>query len=151
VCISFHWHRGGAVPNTMCHSCRRDMTIGYARRLEYEYALAAGRGAVLPLGGGLQVVRGRAALSVNRDAQYRRPDFVNRRVMFSENIDWEGLYRQTVLELDARRMAERIEAIRQAIARRLQDIEHNDHHPEKRQLENVLKALSTLEHEARRW
>ena len=71
--------------------------------------------------------------------------------MFSEHIDWEGLYRQTVLELDARRMAERIEAIRQAIARRLQDIEHNDHHPEKRQLENVLKALSTLESEARRW
>lgn len=117
-------------------------------------ALAAGRAAVLPLGGGRQEVRGRAP-SVNgdaaADAKSIRPDFVNRGSMFSENIDWEGLYRQTVLELDARRMAERIEAIRQAIARRLQDIEHNDHHPEKRQLENVLKALSTLESEARRW
>jgi hypothetical protein len=66
--------------------------------------------------------------------------------MFAENARWEDLYLQTILEVNGQKMPKRITATRDAIAGRLRDLEHDsDHHTERYQIENALKALSVLE------
>jgi hypothetical protein len=70
----------------------------------------------------------------------------------AENACWKERYMQTILEVDGQKMPERITATRQAIAGRLQDLEHDsDHHAERLQIENALRALSQLEAEAQQW
>jgi hypothetical protein len=65
---------------------------------------------------------------------------------------WQERYMQTILEVSGQKMPERITATRQAIAGRLRDLEHDsDHHAERHQIENALRALSTLEGEVRQW
>ena len=72
--------------------------------------------------------------------------------MSAENASWEERYMQTILEVDGQKMPQRITATRQAIAGRLQDLEHDsDHHAERHQIENALRALSQLEAEAQQW
>jgi len=59
---------------------------------------------------------------------------------------------QTILEVNGQKMPQRINATRHAIAERLHDLEHdNDHHAERHQIENALRALSQLEGEAQQW
>jgi hypothetical protein len=54
--------------------------------------------------------------------------------------------------VNGQKMPERITATRQAIAGRLRDLEHDsDHHGERHQIENALKALSELEAEVKAW
>lgn len=66
--------------------------------------------------------------------------------MFAENTGWKERYMQTILEVNGQKMPERITATRAAIAGRLHDLEHDsDHHAERQQIENALKALSMLE------
>jgi hypothetical protein len=66
--------------------------------------------------------------------------------MFAENGSWQEQYMQTILEVNGQKMPELISATRQAIAARLRDLEHDsDHHTERHQIENALKALSALE------
>ena len=61
---------------------------------------------------------------------------------------WQEWYMQTILEVSGQKMPERITATRQAIAGRLRDLEHDsDHHAERHQIENALRALSVLEDE----
>ena len=68
--------------------------------------------------------------------------------MFAENPRWEELYLRTLLEGNGYKMSQRITATRQAISGRLHDLEHDsDHHAERYQIENALKALSVLEAE----
>jgi hypothetical protein len=68
------------------------------------------------------------------------------------NASWEDLYLQTALEVSGEKMPGRISAARQAIAGRLKDLEHNsDHHAERGQIENALRALGILEKETKRW
>ena len=71
----------------------------------------------------------------------------------SENREsWEEKYMQTVQEVSAEKMPERIAATRQAIAERLRDLEQsNDHHVERQEIEKALKALSMLEEEVKEW
>ena len=65
---------------------------------------------------------------------------------------WQERYMQTILEVNGQKMPERITATRQAIAGRLQDLEHDsDHHAERHQIENALRALSLLEGEVQHW
>jgi hypothetical protein len=65
---------------------------------------------------------------------------------------WEEQYLQTILEVNGQKMPERITATRQAISGRLRDLEHDsDHHAERHQIENALRALSMLEGEAGQW
>ena len=65
--------------------------------------------------------------------------------MFAENPRWEELYFRTLLEGNGHKMQQRITATRQAISGRLHDLEHDsDHHIERYQIENALKALSVL-------
>ena len=72
--------------------------------------------------------------------------------MFAENKTWQELYMQTILEVNGQKMPERITATRAAIAGRLHDLEHDsDHHAERHQIENALKALSVLEVETQQW
>jgi hypothetical protein len=72
--------------------------------------------------------------------------------MFAENSSWEDRYMQTILEVSGQKMPERITATRQAISGRLHDLEHDsDHHAERQQIENALRALSVLEVETQRW
>jgi hypothetical protein len=69
-----------------------------------------------------------------------------------ETTRWDELYMQTILEVGGHKMPERINATRQAISGRLHDIEHNsDHHAERQQIENALRALSVLEVETQQW
>jgi hypothetical protein len=72
--------------------------------------------------------------------------------MLAENKKWEQLYEQAVMEGDSQKMPERIAATRQAITGRLRDLEHDsDHHAERHQIENALRALSMLEGEVQYW
>jgi hypothetical protein len=65
---------------------------------------------------------------------------------------WDELYVRTVLEVNGRKMPERITATRQAISVRLRELEHDsDHHAERHQIENALRALSVLEIETQGW
>jgi hypothetical protein len=73
-------------------------------------------------------------------------------VMQESSESWEEKYLQTILEVNGQKMQERIAATRQAIAGRLQDIEHDsDHHGKRHRIENALTALSQLEVETRQW
>jgi hypothetical protein len=77
---------------------------------------------------------------------------VQRCIMFAEKGSWQERYMQTILEVSGQKMPERITATRQAIAGRLHDLEHDsDHHAERHQIENALKALSQLEVETQHW
>ena len=50
---------------------------------------------------------------------------------------WQEEYMQTVQEVSAEKMPERIAATRQAIAERLRDLrEASDHHAERQEIEN---------------
>ena len=72
--------------------------------------------------------------------------------MFAENTDWKERYMQTILEVNGQKMPERITATRAAIAGRLHDLEHDsDHHAERHEIANALRALSELEVETRNW
>ena len=70
--------------------------------------------------------------------------------MLAENQRWQELYMQTILEVNATKMPERVAATRQAIAGRLRDLEHDsDHHTERRKMQDALNALSVFETETR--
>jgi hypothetical protein len=57
-----------------------------------------------------------------------------------------------VLETSGQQMPERINSTRRAIARRLQDLEHDsDHHAERHEIDSALRALYILESEAHYW
>jgi len=72
--------------------------------------------------------------------------------VLASNESWAKRYLQTILEVNGQKMQERIAMTRQAIAGRLRDLEHdNDHHTERYQIENALKALSALEVEIQQW
>jgi len=65
---------------------------------------------------------------------------------------WEPVYHRAVLEVDRQKMPERIVAARQAISNRLQGLYGNpDHHAEREQIEDALRALAVLEAEIRNW
>jgi hypothetical protein len=69
--------------------------------------------------------------------------------MPAENTNWEELFGEALLEADSQKMPERIVATRQAIAGRLRDLQHDsDHHAERHQIVDALRALSFLEGEA---
>jgi len=57
-----------------------------------------------------------------------------------------------VLEVDRQKMPERIVVARLAISNRLQGLHGNpDHHGERQQIEDALRALAVLEAEVRNW
>ena len=59
---------------------------------------------------------------------------------------------QTIMEANGQKMPERITATRQAISGRLHDLEHDsDHHAERHQIEDALRALAVLEVESQQW
>ena len=65
---------------------------------------------------------------------------------------WETAYHSAVLEVDRQKMPERIIAARQAITDRLRGLYGDpDHHGERQQIEDALKALAVLEAEAEKW
>ena len=68
------------------------------------------------------------------------------------NNNWETAYHRAVLEVDRQKMPERIVAAHQAISNRLQGLYGNpDHHAEREQIEDALRALAVLEAEIRNW
>jgi hypothetical protein len=72
--------------------------------------------------------------------------------MLADHKPWEEWYMQTILEVSGQKMPERINETRRAIARRLQDLEHDsDHHAERHEIESALRALSMLEEEVKEW
>lgn len=65
---------------------------------------------------------------------------------------WEELYLQAAVEVDGKKMPERIGAVREAIQARLQELAASrDHHTERINLRGTLKRLDVLETESRRW
>jgi hypothetical protein len=72
----------------------------------------------------------------------------------SPNIDkqWVEAYLRAALEIDGRKMPERIVAAREAVGGRLKDLENNsDHHAERHEMQSALAALTNLEDETRFW
>ena len=68
------------------------------------------------------------------------------------NENWEGAYRLAVVEVDGRKMPERISAAREAIAGRLREMEgDSDHREERDRLEHALNALKVLTTESQAW
>ena len=65
---------------------------------------------------------------------------------------WEESYKLAVLEVDGRKMPERISAARDAIAGRLRAMEgDSDHHGERERIEDALHALKVLTTESQAW
>lgn len=65
---------------------------------------------------------------------------------------WEEFYRLAAIEVDGKKMPDRIAAARTAVRDRLQDLEHSsNHHAEKRRLNGTLRILNVLETEAQDW
>jgi len=61
------------------------------------------------------------------------------------NENWEESYRLAVLEVDSRKMPERISAARDAIAGRLREMKgDSDHRGERERIEDALRALNVL-------
>ena len=76
--------------------------------------------------------------------------------MFSETMNrsekWEAVCHRALLEVDGQKMPERIVAARRAIGERLRGLVGDpDHHAERHQVEDALRALAVLEDEARNW
>lgn len=68
------------------------------------------------------------------------------------NQNWEEFYRFAVLEVDGRKMPERISAAREQIAKRLREMDgDSDHHEERGRLEHALNALEVLKSESQAW
>jgi hypothetical protein len=76
-----------------------------------------------------------------------------RKVASSMNHEnWEEVYRLAVLEVDRRKMPERISAAREAIAGKLREMQDECKHREERdRLEHVMDALETLRAESEMW
>jgi hypothetical protein len=65
---------------------------------------------------------------------------------------WVEAYLRAALEVDGQKMRERILTVREAVARRLKELEGNsDHHAERREIQAALVALMMLEDEASLW
>lgn len=66
--------------------------------------------------------------------------------------EWEKIYVLAALEVDRKKMVERLFAARQAIIERFYDLEHKiDHHAESKRLDIALKNLNALEAESENW
>ena len=69
-----------------------------------------------------------------------------------DNRGWEEVYIQAALEVDKLKMIERLSTARQAILRRLQDLEHRgENRVERKKMEIALKNLDALEKESQNW
>ena len=65
---------------------------------------------------------------------------------------WVESYHTAALEVDGKKMPERIVAARDAVADRLQDPKGNpDHHAERHEIESALAALTSIDDEASIW
>lgn len=64
---------------------------------------------------------------------------------------WEQLYMLAAMEVDGRKMPERIIAVRETIRARLDDLLGSGHYEERQHLKNTLEKLDALEAEAREW
>jgi hypothetical protein len=76
--------------------------------------------------------------------------------MFSEDTHrdekWQEVYHRAVLEVDYQKMPERIVAARRAIGERLRGLVGDpNHHAERHQVEDALRALAILEAETKHW
>ena len=68
------------------------------------------------------------------------------------NQKWEEVYKFAVLEVDGRKMPERISAARDAVSARLREMEgDSDHHEERDRLGHALNALKVLTMESQEW
>ena len=69
------------------------------------------------------------------------------------NEEWDEFYLLAAKETDRKKMPERIVAARQAIGERWRRglVGCPNHHAERQQVEDALRALATLELEARSW
>jgi hypothetical protein len=69
-----------------------------------------------------------------------------------ENENWEESYRLAALEVDVRKMPERILTAKHAIARRLEEIEsNNERREERKRLDHALDTLKALTSETKAW
>ena len=68
--------------------------------------------------------------------------------MFAEDKSWFEVYKAAVLELDPRKLPERIGAAKEKVRLRLEEIQgDSDHHAERQQIEDALNNLRVLERE----
>lgn len=66
--------------------------------------------------------------------------------------DWEQLYLLAAVEVNGKKMPERVSAVRHAIQARLQDLaQSSNHHEERHKLWRTLRRLDVLEADAQKW
>ena len=66
--------------------------------------------------------------------------------------NWEEAYKFAALEVDGRKMPERISAAHDAIRGRLQELDgDSDHHEERARLQHALNALKILTTDSQAW
>jgi cell division protein FtsB len=66
--------------------------------------------------------------------------------------NWEEVYKLAALEVDKARMVERLSAARQAIQRRVNDLDQsNEHHDERTRMGIALMNLKSLEDDSQTW
>lgn len=69
-------------------------------------------------------------------------------MLASEDKSWFEVYKAAVLEVDPRKLPERVVAAKEAVQLRLKEIQGDtDHHTERQQIEDALNNLRTLERE----
>lgn len=69
-------------------------------------------------------------------------------MLASEDKPWFQVFKAAMLELDARKLPERIVAAKEAVQSRLRDLQgDSDHHAERQQIEDALNSLRVLERE----
>lgn len=65
---------------------------------------------------------------------------------------WEEFYFAAAVEVDGKRMPDRIATVREAIRGRLQElVGSSDHYAERERMKTTLEHLKVLEAEARQW
>jgi hypothetical protein len=65
---------------------------------------------------------------------------------------WEKLYTLATLEVDGKRVPDRIVAVSQAIRDRLKDLKQSsEHNAERKRMTTVLERLQALESESQDW
>ena len=68
------------------------------------------------------------------------------------NEKWEQLYVLAAMEVDGKKMPERIAVVREAIRARSDDLaQSSDHREERQRMKTTLERLDALEAEARMW
>ena len=95
---------------------------------------------------------GSSAFSEDESTELSWPRQVGGALAMNTREKWKQLYLLAAVEVDGKKMRERIAAVREAIQARLQDLaQSSDPHEERQNLGRTLRKLDVLEADAQKW